>query len=147
MVSILLTTGSPWSGIAIGKGLAVLLPLIVVAFPGLVLIAIPWLENDRPMRPVDLGLREIVMMGALTAYFVGWIGLTILVSSKSKSMIGSFSILVTLWSVVALVLPRIAGDVAHFVSPLPTHAEVRLEKENAIQDSNQSSARRAKAQT
>ena len=60
-------------------------------------------------------------------------------------MTGGFSILIAVWSVFALVMPRIAGDVATFVSPLPTNAEIRLEKENVVHDANQSSVQRAQA--
>jgi len=144
-LSILLTTGSAWPAIAAGKGLATLLALLVVAMPGLLLLALPWFESDRLLAPLDLIVRESAMVITLFAYFAGWFGLTIWVSSKSSSMSGSFSILIALWSVVALVMPRIAGDVANFVSPLPTHAEIRFEKDNAVHDSNQSSVSKAKA--
>lgn len=144
-LSLLSTTGVSWPAVVTGKGSAVLLALFIVATPGLLLFAIPWFERDRLLQPLDLLIREAVILVTLTAYFVGWLGVTILVSSKSSSTTGSFSMLIALWSVVALVMPRIAGDVATFVSPLPTTAEVRLEKENAVQDANQSSVEMAKA--
>ena len=144
-LSILLTTGSSWPAIIIGKASSVLLALFIVATPGLLLLAIPWFERSPSLHSLDLLIRAIVILVTLTAYYVGWLGLTMLVSSKSSSTTGSFSILIALWSVFALVLPRIAGDVATSVSPLPTNAEIRLEKENAVQDANQSSAEMAKA--
>jgi ABC-2 type transport system permease protein len=42
-------------------------------------------------------------------------------------------------------MPRIAGDVANFSSPLPTGAEIRLQKENAVHDSNQASVEKTQA--
>ncbi len=144
-LSILLTTGSPWPAIATGKGLAVLLALFVVATPGLLLLVVPWFESNRLLHSLDLVIRETIIVVTLTGYYVGWLGVTMLVSSKSSSMTGSFLVLIALWSVFALVMPRFAGDVATFESPLPTNAEVRLEKENAVHDANQSSVNRAKA--
>ena len=144
-LSMLLTTGSRWSAIATGKGFAVLLTLFVVAIPGLTLILLPWIEGDRLLQPLDLLVRESVLLFMLAAYFAGWFGVTIWVASKSSSVSGSFSVLVALWSIVALVMPRIAGDVANFASPLPTNAEIRLEKEYAVHDSNQASVEKAKA--
>lgn len=138
-LSILLTTGAKWSAIASGKSLAVLLVLFIVAIPGLLLLAIPWFESNRLLPSLDLLVRAAVVFAALTAYYIGWLGLTFLVSSKSSTTTGSFSVLIALWSVFALVMPRIAGDVATFASPLPTNAEIRLEKENAVHDSNKSS--------
>ena len=144
-LSILLTTGSPWSAIAIGKGLAILLALLAVAIPGLLLLALPWFESDRLFGSIDLFAREAVIFFALSAYCVGWFGTTLWVSSKSSSTTGSFSVLIALWSVLALVMPRIAGDVATYTSPLPTNAEIRVEKENAVHDANMSSIERTRA--
>ncbi len=144
-LSILLTTGASWPAIVIGKGLAVLLALFIVAIPGLLLFAFPWFESNRVLPAIDLLVRESAIVFALTAYCVGWLGVTIFVSSKANSMTGGFSILIALWSIFALVMPRIAGDVATFASPLPTGAEIRLEKENAVHDANRSSAQRTKA--
>ena len=144
-LSILLTTGSPWPAVVTGKGLAVLLALLVVAAPGLLLLAFPWFEGNRLLQPPDLVIRETAIIVALAAYYVGWLGTTVFVSSKSRSMTGGFSILIAVWSVFALVMPRIAGDVATFVSPLPTNAEIRLEKENVVHDANQSSVQRTQA--
>ena len=144
-LSILLTTGASWPAIVIGKGLAVLLVPFIVALPGLMLLALPWFESNRLLHSLDLIVREAVIVGTLTAYCIGWLGVTMFVSSNSSSMTGGFSILIALWSIISLVMPRIAGDVATFVSPLPTSAEVRLEKDIAVHDANQSSAESAKA--
>ena len=144
-LSILLTTGSRWSSIATGKGLAVVLTVFVVAIPGLALLVLPWFDKSQLLPLLDLIIRGAVLFIVLAAYFAGWFGLTIFVASKSNTVSGSFSVLVALWSIVALVMPRIAGDVASFASPLPTEAEIRLEKENAVHDSNQASAERALA--
>lgn len=144
-LAILLTTGASWPAIVVGKGLALLLVLLIVAIPGLLLLAFPWFESNRLLHSLDLFAREAVMVFVFTAYCVGWLGLTMFVSSKSDSMTGGFSILIGLWSIFALVMPRIAGDVATFASPLPTNAELRLEKEIAVHDANQSSAERTKA--
>ena len=144
-LSILLTTGASWLAIVIGKGLAVLLVLFVVAIPGLMLLALPWFESDRLFPSLDLLAREAVIVFVFTAYCIGWFGATVAISSNSSSMTGGFSILIALWSIISLVMPRIAGDVATLVSPLPTNASVRLEKEIAVHDANQSSAERAKA--
>ena len=144
-LSIVLSTGSPWPAIAIGKGLAVLLVLLIVATPGFLALAVPWFESNRLLHSGDFVIRITVIVVALTAYYFGWLGVTILISTKSNSMTGSFSVLIALWSIFALVMPRIAEDVATYKSPLPTNAEIRLEKENAIHDANQSSVDRAKA--
>lgn len=144
-LSILLTTGSSWPAVVIGKGLAVLLALLIVAVPGLLLFAIPWFESNSFLHSLDLLVREIVILSGVAAYFIGWLGLTILVSTKSGSAAGSFSVLIALWSVFSLVMPRVAADVATLDSPLPTNAEIRLEKEHAVHDANQSSVERAKA--
>jgi len=133
-LSILLTTGSPWSAIVTGKGLAVLCAVLLVAIPGLLPLATPWFESIRTINPIDLVIRQSAIVITLTAYYAGWFGLTIWVSSKSRSMSGSFSVLVALWSVIALVMPRIAGDVATFSSPLPTNAEIRHEKDRALEE-------------
>ncbi|MEM7454519.1 MAG: DUF3526 domain-containing protein [Planctomycetota bacterium] len=137
--SLLLTTGASWHAIVIGKGLAVLVTVLIVATPGLLLFAVPWFDRNSVLPSVDLIVRETVIFIMLTAYYVGWIGLTMLVTVKSSSTTGSFSLLVALWSVIALVMPRVAGDAATYVSPLPTNEEIRLEKEAAVHDANQSS--------
>ena len=144
-LSILLTSGAPWSAIAMGKCLATLFAIFVVAAPGLFLLALPWFESNCLLPPLDLGAREIVLVAALAIYYAGWFGVTVWVTAKSRSLSGSFSVLIALWSIVALVMPRIAGDVASFASPLPTYAEIRMEKENAIHSANQSSVEQAKA--
>ncbi len=144
-LSILLTTGAKWSSIATGKSASVLLALFIVAIPGLLPLAMPWFESNWLLPSLDLLARATVIFAALSAYYIGWLGLTFLVSSKSSTTTGSFSVLIALWSIFALVMPRIAGDVATFASPLPTNAEIRLEKENAVHDSNKSSLAKTKA--
>lgn len=144
-LSILLTTGSSWPAIAMGKGVAVLLVLLLVAIPGLMVLALPWFESSQWMHSTDLFVRQAIIFATLMTYYAGWIGVSMWVSSKSISMTGSFSLLIALWSIFALVMPRIAGDVATFASPLPTSAEIRVEKEIAIHDANQSSIEKAKA--
>lgn len=144
-LSILLTTGASWPAIIAGKSIAILLTLFIVATPGLLLFAIPWFERHPFMHPSELIARETVILVMMAAYYIGWLGLTMLVASKANSSMSSFSVLIALWSVVVLVIPRVAGDVATFVSPLPTQAEIRLEKENAVHEANQSSIEIAKA--
>jgi len=95
------------------------------------LLALPWFESNRLLHSLDLIVREAVIVGTLTAYCIGWLGVTMFVSSNSSSMTGGFSILIALWSIISLVMPRIAGDVATFVSPLPTSAEVERAKANS----------------
>ena len=144
-LSILLTTGASWPAIIAGKSIAILLTLFIVATPGLLLFAIPWFERHPFMHPSELIARETVILVMMAAYYIGWLGLTMLVASKANSSMSSFSVLIALWSVVVLVIPRVSGDVATFVSPLPTQAEIRLEKENAVHEANQSSIEIAKA--
>lgn len=143
-LSILLTTGAPWPAIMLGKSLTILLILWVVALPAFWLFAVPWFETQPLVSAVDLMVRELLILLTLVGYFVGWIGLTLAVSAKSESSIGSFSVLIALWSTLVLIVPRIAGDTATYVSPLPTKAEIRLEKESAVQKANQSSVERTR---
>jgi ABC-2 type transport system permease protein len=144
-LSILLTTGPAWPAILAGKGAAVFLVLTVVATPGLLLFAVPWFESNPFLPSMDLLAREVVLLVTMAAYLVGWIGVTMLVSSRSSSNMGGLSVLIALWSIIALVLPRMAGDIAAIVSPLPCIAEIRFEKETAVHEANQSSAESAKA--
>jgi len=144
-LSILLTTGSSWPAIVIGKGLAAQFALFIVAIPGLLMLAIPWFDSNPILPSLDLLVRVVLIFGTLLTYYIGWLGVTFLISSKSNTPSGSFSVLIALWSVFALVMPRISADVAAFAAPLPTNAEVRLEKENAVHDSNRSSIEMARA--
>ena len=144
-LTMLLATGSSWSSIVIGKSLAILLAIYVVATPSFLLLMRVWWDSHDELDAHDLLAREVAIFITLTAYYVGWLGLAIVISSLWKSSIGSFSLLIALWSIVGLVAPRLSAEIATLISPIPTNADVRRAKEEALHQASQSSVEKAKA--
>jgi ABC-2 type transport system permease protein len=74
-------------------------------------------------------LPAALLIGGYALYLLIWAGLIVLVSAISKQGRTSLLLLVGLWAVTVILLPRIAPDIALAANPLPT----RLENDIAIQ--------------
>lgn len=144
-LAMLLTTGTRWHFLVVGKCLAVLLAMTVVVAPALFLLAMLLADSGSLLESRDLMMREAAILIAVAIYYFGWLSLAIAVSSRCNSTIGGFSLLVAIWAILVLVTPRIAADAAGILSPLPTPAALRQAKENAVREANQSSVAKAKA--
>lgn len=106
-----------------GKLLALGIVAAVLSAPaGLALL---WLvvAESTPLLPA------VFLFGGYILYLGIWAGLILLVSAFSRHARSALMLLVGLWAVTNILLPRIAPDIALAVKPLPT----RLETDIAIQ--------------
>ena len=80
----------------------------------------------------DTFLRLGIMTLAYGLYFVCFGGLTLLASARASSSRSSLVVMVGIWGLFCLVLPRVATEVAGRTSPLPSEASVSRDIQKSL---------------
>ncbi|MFP2931412.1 DUF3526 domain-containing protein [Pyxidicoccus sp. 3LG] len=118
---LLLSTGVRRRHLVLGKALGVGLALAVLLVP-LVLVAaglLGWLDATSGGLEGDVLGRALVMALAHGLYLAGFVFLGLAVSALSRSSRVALVVLLGLWMVNGLLMPRLAADVARARVPVP----------------------------
>jgi ABC-2 type transport system permease protein len=118
----LLAHGATPSSLLRGKLLALLAVAGVLLAPALMGLA--WLVLEKG----GLVLPSLVLVASYAAYLAIWALLVVVVSALSGHARTSLILLVGLWAVAVILVPRVAPDIAGAARPLPT----RLESDIAV---------------
>lgn len=120
---LLAANGVTGSALLLGKARALSRVAALMLSP--VVIALGWLivAEAAPVLP------SLLILGAYTAYLAIWVTLVVVVSSLCRNTRAALVVLLALWTLTTVLLPRVAPDVALGAAPLPT----RLETDIAIQ--------------
>ncbi len=119
------STGVRPTQLLAGKALGLAAVLGMLLIPAAVVAAVVTLQADGAHDATggEVGGRLGMMALAYLVYFGAFAGVTFLISARAPSSRFALVALVGFWSLTSLVVPRIAGDVAVRVVPLPTPAE------------------------
>ena len=110
-----------WTLLA-GKALGLIAALSLLLIPVAVIVG-GGLALSGTGLGTNGGLRLLGFIGAYAVYFGVFAGLTLAASAVSRSSRAALVALVGFWGLTTLVVPRVAGELAAEVSPLPS-AEV-----------------------
>jgi len=114
------TLGVRGAEIVLGKGLA--LSLVALAALSPALVALAWIAWKAPAEATAAGL---IALGFIV-YLLIWVKLIVAASALMKSSRGALVALVTAWTFIAIIAPRVSVEAASRLAPLPTRAETDL---------------------
>jgi len=121
----LLAQGTRGRALLQGKALA-LAGVAALALLPLVLSAL-WLGVQTPAESAPL----LVLLGGHALYLAFWVGVIVAVSALASQARTALIVLIGLWALLTVLLPRLATDVAVVARPAPNQAEIdiRLQEE------------------
>lgn len=123
----LIGQGVSTNNLVLGKSLALWLLALLALLP-LLLLGIGATADD------SYGFRQsfIMMLLGYLAYLTIWVLLIASVSSFSRTSTQSLSVLLGLWIVAAVLMPRVAGAYANATAPSPSQIETNLRIAEAV---------------
>jgi ABC-type transport system involved in multi-copper enzyme maturation permease subunit len=122
-LKLIFSNGVPKSSYLLAKALGTLLALVVpLLIP--ILVSLLMLQLSGVLLSGDQWVRMAIMFGASLLYFVCFISIGLLVSALTRQANVSFLVLLMVWIVVVLIVPRLSILVANQIVTVPTVAEV-----------------------
>jgi len=120
MLPALRLNGAPLGAIAAARGAVLCCLALTMSLPAMIAIAgVKWHAGGA--EPVtDAGARGLLFAAGYLVYLATWAALVTAVSAFARTMRASLALLVTLWTVATLVLPRAAVELAQAAAPLPS---------------------------
>jgi ABC-2 type transport system permease protein len=113
--------GAAGGNLLLGKGLALALVALIALAPAA--LALVWIGSAFPAEAPAAAL-----LGAGYAlYLLIWVALIVALSALVKSSATSLVLLVAVWTLVAVIAPRGAAELAARMEPLPSRAETDLQ--------------------
>jgi len=89
--------------------------------------------NDVGMDHADLAQR-LLMIGLFSLLFLsGWGFLSLVVSSRAETSTSSLLTLLTIWTFMCIIIPRIAVELAYQKNPLPEASDLDQTREELAQ--------------
>jgi ABC-2 type transport system permease protein len=129
-----LVQGGRWWPLLLGKAAA--LSLVTLAM---------WLPLALGMWALGGGLRAALALLAYAGYAWVWVALTLAVSAWVAQARSALAVLLALWLMSALVLPRVVADIAERLHPSPSPtafwADVRKAQRDGVDGHNPADAR------
>jgi ABC-2 type transport system permease protein len=120
MLAALRVNAAPLGAVALARCAMLLCLALVMAVPAcLAIVAVKWYTGgEEPFA--DGAVRGAVFAAGYLLYLATWAALIAAVSARAANLRASLAILVATWTVLTLVAPRAATEVAQAVAPLPT---------------------------
>lgn len=120
MLPALRLNGAPLGAIAAARGAVLLCLALAMALPAVLAIALlKWQAGGAEPLP-DAGLRTLLFASGYLVYLVTWAALVTAASAFAPTMRAALAMLVTAWTLLTLVVPRAAVELAQAVAPLPS---------------------------
>ncbi len=118
---LLKSQGVPNWKLAMGKWFGVFIPVLLIIVPVYVLAAI-FLSGIKDYGEFSLGALTI-LFGVYLVYYAVFTNITLVISSLVKKSNVSFVILLGLWILSCLAMPKISTAIADSLYPYPTQVE------------------------
>lgn len=127
----ILSLGVRRRDLAFGKALGVLLPLLLILVPSTIIGSATLLLSDVSGALPPSPARLVSMILCYLIYFCIFIGISLIVSARSRTSQNALVVLLGLWFVTCLMMPRIAADIGERLYPLPTQEDFLKASEKA----------------
>lgn len=126
-----LSTGVEQRALGRGKALALAAAIAGVLGPAaLVIVGVLWALGGGDGGTL---IRVGLLLAGYTIYFAIFGGLTLHASATARSSRAALVTLVGVWGLFTLVLPRAAGELAGWMSPLPSRAELARDVAHSLE--------------
>jgi ABC-2 type transport system permease protein len=120
MLATLRVNAAPLGAVALARSAVLLCLALVMALPACTAIAaVKWYAGG-PEPFADGAARTAVFALGYLIYLATWAALIAAVSARAANLRASLAVLVAAWTVLTLVVPRAATEMAQAVAPLPT---------------------------
>lgn len=116
----LLMTGAPLSAVATARGAVLLCLGLALALPSVLAVAATQLAFDTTSPFVDGGVRVAVFALGYVLYLALWCVTTVAVSASVSNLRSALAVLIVAWAASALILPRVAIELAQSAATLPS---------------------------
>lgn len=130
----LMSIGATPAALVWGKASGVGLVLGVVLLPSVIaggVIASRLISDVDPHDMIDFPGKLVVLSLAYGLFFAAFAFVSLAVSIKARSSRAALTVLIGLWIVAGLLLPRVAADVGRTLHPTPSASEVAATIERA----------------
>lgn len=120
MLPALRLNGAPLGAIAAARGAVLLCLALSMSLPAVVAIGIvKWQAGDvEPLA--DAVTRTLLFMAGYLIYLATWAALVTAASAFASTMRAALAVLVTAWTLLTLVVPRAAVELAQSAAALPS---------------------------
>ena len=133
-LSLLLVQGASWRQVIAGKWLGTLAITGLVLVPGVALSSAWLLLSAGPRVDTDLLLRLLGFGLVHLAYAMTCAALAVTVSAVHRTSRGALVVLLAVWSLLWVVVPRLAPMAAATLHPLPARAEFEARVERRVRE-------------
>jgi ABC-2 type transport system permease protein len=127
---LLLSMGVPRSSLLAGKALGLSAAPVVLLVPLVAIAAVALLLDEHRGNHLSSDLARLVLFAiAYAVYFATWVAVTLGVSVRAKSSRQALTVLIGLWLLACVLLPRLAIDAADMKNGIGGHdpADKRLD--------------------
>lgn len=117
-IRLLLVQGISFQQLSVGKWLALFVQMLVLclSFMLVTLVCYSLVENDVQVGWLEWGGFILIYL----LYFMAIISLIIIVSAKSKTSGSSLTVLLAIWIIVTLIVPKVSTNLSSTLYPFPT---------------------------
>jgi ABC-2 type transport system permease protein len=119
----LLALGIAPSRVALGKALGIGLVLLGVLVPATVLGVLAIVQAEGAGRVAADGWRAVTLGVVYLLFFALWLAVALAISARVRTARSALVLLLGMWMVTGLLVPRVASDVARRAVPTPTAYE------------------------
>jgi len=130
MLPALRLNGAPLGALAVARGAVLLCLALSMSLPAVLAIALLKWHAGSAEPLVDSATRAALFGAGYLVYLATWAALVTAASAFAPTMRAALATLVTAWTVLVLVVPRAAVELAQSAAPLPSVHALR----QAIED-------------
>ena len=117
-IRLLLVQGTTFQKLSIGKWLALLVQMLVLLFFFILVAFLCYKLLDNEVQVEWLEWGGLVLIYLL--YFMAFISLIVMVSGRAKTSGSSLTILLAIWIVVTLIVPKVSTTLSSSLYPFPS---------------------------
>ncbi|MBB4844163.1 ABC-2 type transport system permease protein [Paucibacter oligotrophus] len=126
-------SAAPLGAVAAARGSVLFSLALLIALPACAAVLLAQAQFDAAAPAYADGMtRTLAMAFGYAAYLALWCLLVVAVSAASATLLRSLAVLMGLWAITTLLLPRAALDLAQALAPLPSGAAFRQQMEQAL---------------
>ncbi|MYM84977.1 DUF3526 domain-containing protein [Duganella sp. FT50W] len=124
--------GAPLGALALARGAVLLCLAMVLAAPACIVVAVLEWSMDGRSPFSDGALRAGLFAIGYLLYLAIWAALIAALSAFCANLRTSLAMLIGLWALTTLVIPRAAVELSQLAAPLPTMQKFRADLDNAL---------------
>ena len=131
-LSALRINAAPFSALALARSTVLLCLAMTLALPACLAVSVLEWTVDSHSPFTDGPVRTMLFAMGYLLYLCTWAALIAGISAWVPNLRSSLALLIGIWAVTTLIVPRIAIELSQFAAPLPTMQQFRAGLESAL---------------